>query len=192
MIRKREQGTHILLGKGRPLSRGALLVGVRVALSKSPALDWAKGQLVIMIFSALLLVLGIAGVYHLVFPDFGERLENPGTGTEEVGLETGGDSPSATQVGRNERLRKDLFKVPVAQKKVERKEPRTNPVELLRQVELQGVLGGSNPKAIVQYRRTKETVTVSAGDDLGEFKVIEIRERSVILKWRDELFELSL
>ena len=30
------------------------------------------------------------------------------------------------------------------------------------------------------------------GDDLGEFKVMEIRSGSVVLKWRNELFELSL
>ena len=45
---------------------------------------------------------------------------------------------------------------------------------------------------MVQYKRTQEAVTVSVGDDLGEFQVVEIRERSVVLKWRDELFELSL
>jgi hypothetical protein len=45
---------------------------------------------------------------------------------------------------------------------------------------------------MVRYKRTGESVVVSVGDDLGEFKVAEIRKRSVVLSWRNELFELSL
>ena len=89
-------------------------------------------------------------------------------------------------------LRDDLFGVPRPSRTIEPKKPRTNPMELLETIELQGVMGGDRPRAMMMYRKTQETVIVSEGDGLGEFEVIEIRERGVVLKWREELFELSL
>ena len=111
---------------------------------------------------------------------------------EEAGVESGGMARRGTGGASHEQLRNDLFNVPAAKKKVVRKTPKTNPAELLARIELQGIMGGSMPRAIVMYKHNRETITVSAGEDLGEFKVMEIRERSVVLKWRDELFELSL
>jgi len=113
---------------------------------------------------------------------------------------TGGDAMDGVSAGEtttgqsaaSDRLRTDLFKIPRASKPAPPPEPKTNPVELLALIELQGVLGGARPRAMIQYKRTGEAVTVSVGDDLGEFQVLEIRERSVVLKWREELFELSL
>ena len=192
MIRADEKGTRVLLKKGRLFSRQTLVFGLRVIFSKSPALDWAKGQMVILVFSILLLSWGLAGVFDLVFQGYGQGSGNSGQVAKILGIESREYSRPGAGTGGNERLRNDLFMVTAVKKKVVRKEPKTNPVELLKRIELQGVMGGSSPKAIVQYRHNKKTVTVSAGDDLGEFKVMEIRERSVILKWRDELFELSL
>ena len=192
MTSKPVHRTRIRFKKGRSLSGLALVAGLRVALSNSPALDWAKGQLVILVFSILLVGLGLVGVYALAVQGEGRGMGDAPQLPEQLVSESGNNTRSGVGAGGNERLRNDLFKVPVVKKKVDRKEPKTNPVELLRRIELQGIMGGSNPRAIVQYRHNKETITVSAGDDLGEFKVVEIRERSVILKWRDELFELSL
>ena len=109
---------------------------------------------------------------------------------------SGGDTAAASatpdRARRGPALRTDLFDAPAPRKAVAKVEPRTNPVELLALIELQGVLGGDEPRAMVRYKRTGEALVVSAGDDLGEFKVAEIRKRSVVLSWRNELFELSL
>jgi len=89
-------------------------------------------------------------------------------------------------------LRNDLFKAPASRKAARKQEPKTNPLELLNLIELQGVMGGDRPRAMIKYKSTGETITVSVGDDLGEFEVMDILVRSVVLQWRDELFELSL
>ena len=128
----------------------------------------------------------------LAFSGYGDRAASLGLIMADAeGADGSGDLEGAGQQAR-EKLRDDLFKIPKAQQETKPREPRTNPVELLRLIQLQGVLGGANPKAMVLYKQTKETVTVSVGDDLGEFQVVEIRERSVVLKWRNELFEISL
>ena len=190
----REQGHEpiIQLGRGRPLSREALTALWQAVISKNPVTNWTKCRLLMMGFTVLVLIWGLGGILDLVVSGPGEGFNRQGTVIE--GAESGSDGDMKV-AGRNqarERLRNDLFKVTKPKKNNKKKEPKTNPVELLRLLELQGVLGGERPRAIVFYKRTKKTVTVSVGDDLGEFEVTEIREKSVILKWRDELFELSL
>jgi len=190
--RKRENESIIQFGRGRPLSAEALKVLGRAVISKNPATDWTKGRVLTMGLTVLVLVWGLGGIYDLVVSDPGAGLNNQGLVLE--GAESGSDGNTKVAAGANtrERLRNDLFKVLKPKKNNTKKEPKTNPVELLRLLELQGVLGGDSPRAIVFYKRTKKTATVSVGDDLGEFEVMEIREKSVILKWREELFELSL
>ena len=184
--------TRIPLGKGRPLSSESVATLKRAITSKSLAMDWAKGRLVMMVFTLFVLIFLIVGAVGLVAPGFFGG--NPQQDLLTAG--STGDGPAESSVGAtsgpNVKLRNDLFDVPKPTRKAKPKEPKTNPVELLRLIELQGVLGGKNPRAMVLYKRTKETVTVSVGDDLGDFEVVEIRERSVVLKWRNELFELSL
>ena len=189
-----EQGHKpaIGLGRGRFLSRETLTALASAAVSKNPVTDWAKGRMLAMVFTVLILIWGLGGTWDLI-------VAGPGLGTGIQGpviedLENRSESETKVSGGTNakERMRNDLFKVAKPKKDNKKREPKTNPVELLRLLELQGVMGGDKPRAIVFYKRTKETVTVSVGDGLGEFEVTEIRERSVILKWREELFELSL
>jgi len=190
--RKRENASIIQLGRGRPLSAEALAALGRAIISKNPATDWTKGRILTMGLSVLVLIWGLSGIFDLVVSDPGEGLNKQGLVIEGAESGTDGDTKVAAGTKTREQLRNDLFKVLKPKKNNKKKEPRTNPVELLRLLELQGVLGGNSPRAIVFYKRTKKTATVSVGDDLGEFEVMEIREKSVILKWRDELFELSL
>ncbi len=192
MNRKRENASIIQLGRGRPLSAEALAALGRAIISKNPATDWTKGRILTMGLSVLVLIWGLSGIFDLVVSDPGEGLNKQGLVIEGAESGTDGDTKVAAGTKTREQLRNDLFKVLKPKKNNKKKEPRTNPVELLRLLELQGVLGGNSPRAIVFYKRTKKTATVSVGDDLGEFEVMEIREKSVILKWRDELFELSL
>ena len=180
------------LGRGRILSKETLTALGRVAISKNPVNDWAKGRMLTMVLTVLVLVWGLGGTLDLIVAGPGQGMGNQGPLIE--GMENRSESETKVSGGTHakERMRNDLFKVGKPKKDNKKKVPKTNPVELLRLLELQGVMGGDNPRAIVFYKRTKETVTVSVGDGLGEFEVTEIRERSVILKWREELFELSL
>jgi hypothetical protein len=180
------------LGRGRLLSAATLRSVVRAVLARGAVLGWAKAQVVIMVLSVWLVVWGVVSLAELAFSGYGDRADSLGLIKADA---EGGDGQAELADGAGQprdRLRSDLFLVPRTQEAAKPKAPKTNPVELLRLIQLQGVLGGSNPKAMVLYKQTRETVTVSVGDDLGEFEVVEIRERSVILKWRDELFEISL
>ncbi len=192
MNRKPEHESTIRLGRGRPLSREALTALGQAVVSKNPATDWTKCRVLTMGLTVLVLIWGLGGIFDLVVSGPGEGLNKQGLVIEGAESGSDGDTKVAGRTQARERLRNDLFKVMKPKKNNTKKEPKTNPVELLRLLELQGVLGGERPRAIIFYKRTKKTITVSVGDDLGEFEVTEIRERSVILKWRDELFELSL
>lgn len=70
--------------------------------------------------------------------------------------------------------------------------PKTNPTALLELITLKGLVGGTTPRAIVYHKRTKETYTVTVGENIGEFTVEAITARSVVLKWQEESFELTL
>jgi hypothetical protein len=189
----RERTTGFVeLGAGRPYTRAALAdLGAAVA-GRGPVTDWVRYRLLSAVLMAVVLVwCAVAAVTRVTAGDAGApdgAVAAPETAVAAAAGEGGGARSAAARGG----LRDDLFRAPQAKRKAEPTKPRTNPVELLELIELQGVLLRSNPRAMVTYKRTGESVTVSVGDDLGEFKVMEIRERSVVLKWRDELFELSL
>ena len=160
-------------------------------LRDGPVGTWIRIRLVRMALTTLLMVWLLTRVAGWAF-----EATRPHTGSAAVlameEISTGGEAPVPADARSTQGLRDDLFALPHARPAAEPARPRTNPVELLEKVELQGVVGGDRPRAMIRYRTTQETVTVSVGDDLGEFEVIEIGERSVVLKWRDELFELSL
>ncbi len=164
----------------------------RVLFSKTPAMDWAKGRLAAMVLTAFILISGVTGALDLAFPGFNEGPGEPGSDPAGFDSATGEDSRIGSPAANGERLRADLFNVPKPRKSDPGKQRNTKPIELLNLIELQGVMGGANPRAMVLYKRTRETVTVSVGDRMGEFTVVEIRQRSVVLKWRDETFELAL
>ena len=98
MNSRSEQGIRILLGKGKPLSLEALSSMKWVAFSKSPALDWAKGQLAILVFSIALLFLGLVGGTYLVFPEFGQGPGNPDQTIDQVSSEPGSGAGRSLQV----------------------------------------------------------------------------------------------
>jgi hypothetical protein len=184
----------------RPSPRGQARPGPRDILSelwlalgsKSPAADWTRYRVLAMLLTTVLLVWTLGRVVSLAQADSqGGVLAQPAVAAAEADP-SGAGTVAAEGRTAGGQLRSDLFKVPRRPKPGPPPEPKTNPLELLELIELQGVLGGANPKAMIQYKRTRESVTVSVGDDLGEFKVMEIRSGSVVLKWRNELFELSL
>lgn len=66
------------------------------------------------------------------------------------------------------------------------------PSDLLGNYALAGVIGGDNPQAIIEDKKTKATYFLNKGQFLGNFKIEEILEGKVILELRGERFELSL
>ncbi len=165
----------------------------RALAAAGPAADHARARALVMTLSTLAVAwtLGAAAVMLLERPDTpragGGRPDAAAMPEQSAAAAGRGAAPRAGAM-----LRADLFDAPKPRKAVAKAAPKTNPVELLALIELQGVLGGDVPRAMVRYKRTGESVVVSVGDDLGEFKVAEIRKRSVVLSWRNELFELSL
>lgn len=182
----------VRLGGGPAFSWDGFDALRRVLSSRSPVLDTAKSQLLIAAVFCVLLVLGVWGVVRLAWPSYGVAQDQPAEVVAEMQNDETRISGETGVKERPVRLRDDLFRAPQPKKTETRKQPQVNPAKLLEQIELQGVIGGARPRAMVMYKNSNETVTISAGDDLGEFQVIEIREGSVVLKWRDELFELSL
>lgn len=182
---------EIRLGRGKLLSGRTLTSLGRAVTARAPVFLWAKGRLAALVLTALLALWALDGVLGLALSGPGSRLGALGLVRDDGGGDSSG-APAGNVAGSGPGLRDDLFAVPRTRQQEKPKAPKTNPVELLRLIQLQGVLGGAHPKAMVLYKQTRETVTVSVGDDLGEFQVVEIRERSVVLKWRDELFEISL
>jgi hypothetical protein len=64
--------------------------------------------------------------------------------------------------------------------------------ELCKTLKLQGILGGANPQAILVELATKQTHYLSAGQFLGQIRVREVRQTSVIVEWNKETMEISL
>jgi len=94
--------------------------------------------------------------------------------------------PEASTVSNRSSLFEGRQKIAVVEQA-----PKTNPAALLQLIELKGITGGVSRSAIIMYKKNGEYSTVSVGDDLGEFKVQEIGAGSVVLKWREDLFELK-
>lgn len=166
--------------------------GIReLVVTRGAVADWRRVRALRM---ALTVVLGVAVAAYGMVAVVDATRSVSGARAQDVpsSLEDDRADAAPTDAPPSEALRDDLFTAAGARPVIEREKPRTNPAELLALIELQGVIGGARPRAMVHFRQSQETVTVSVGDDLGEFEVIELRERSVVLRWRDELFELSL
>ena len=64
--------------------------------------------------------------------------------------------------------------------------------ELLNNYSLKGVMGGDNPQAVIEDKKSKQTYFLSQGQLLGEFKVDEVQEGKVIFDINGQKMELSL
>lgn len=82
-----------------------------------------------------------------------------------------------------------MFRAPAV-----RRAPRQSAIvpDLGNELQLNGVVGGDDPRAIIYHKRTQQVHSVRVGQQFGEFEVIEIHPMKVILKWRDETIELSM
>ncbi|MFQ5599762.1 MAG: hypothetical protein ACE5G2_04320 [Candidatus Krumholzibacteriia bacterium] len=64
--------------------------------------------------------------------------------------------------------------------------------ELCRNLVLQGVLGGDEPRAIIVNQQTQQSHNVGVGQFIGEIEIRAIDARSVTLGWKNETIELFL
>ncbi|MFQ5600129.1 MAG: hypothetical protein ACE5G2_06205 [Candidatus Krumholzibacteriia bacterium] len=84
-----------------------------------------------------------------------------------------------------------LFGRPVKRDPAPRRKKATL-AELAAQVELRGVVGGENPKAILTNQATNRIHHLSKGQFIGELEILEISPHSVLLGWKGETLRLFL
>lgn len=64
--------------------------------------------------------------------------------------------------------------------------------ELSKGLQLQAIIGGNNPRAVIFNSETNQTHQVSAGQFIGDIEVRGIGTTTVELGWKDETIQLSL
>lgn len=65
-------------------------------------------------------------------------------------------------------------------------------VDLIKEINLVGIISGENPQAIIEDKKIQKTYYVTKGQYIGEFQVEDIKEGKVILSFRGQRFELYL
>lgn len=91
--------------------------------------------------------------------------------------------------------KKELFKIDREELKKNTSNdvlPQINPLEVLSNYSLSGVVSGQAPQAIIKDKKSQKTYFLSKGQSLGEFKIDDILEGKVILDFKGQKFELSL
>lgn len=176
---------------GSALEWVRLFVGARSDRRASRAHPWLFAGWVVLIT----VTVSIAGAM-LGSPDAAPRLASEElvatetqTASPTAGTKTPTDEPSPLHIDLAPLTRSTLFRSPVV-----RPQPKPSAVvpDLANELQLNGVIGGDNPQAIIFHKRTQQIHSVRVGQRFGEFEVVEIRPMRVVLKWRDETFELSI
>lgn len=63
---------------------------------------------------------------------------------------------------------------------------------LIKDINLLGVISGANPQAIIEDKKSQKTYYVNKGQMIGEFQVEDIGEGKIILNYGGQKFELSI
>ncbi len=63
---------------------------------------------------------------------------------------------------------------------------------LIKDMNLVGILSGENPQAIIEDKKTQRTSYVVKGQFIGEFQVEDIQDGKIILNYRGQRYELYL
>lgn len=117
--------------------------------------------------------------------------------TPENNLPENSEEPKTTPYAHYADIitKKELFKIAREElKKNTGKDvlPQINPLEVLSNYSLSGVVSGQAPQAIIEDKKLRKTYFLSKGQSLGEFKIDDILEGKVILDFKGQKFELSL
>ena len=65
-------------------------------------------------------------------------------------------------------------------------------VDLVKDINLVGIITGDNPQAVIEDKKTQKSYYVTKGQSVGDFQVEEIQEGKIILNYMGQRFELSL
>ena len=64
--------------------------------------------------------------------------------------------------------------------------------ESLNDINLQGIISGENPQAIIVDKKTQKTYYVTQGQFIGEFRIVDIQEGKIIISYKGQKFEIYL
>jgi type II secretory pathway component PulC len=64
--------------------------------------------------------------------------------------------------------------------------------ELLKSYVLTGMIQGAEPEALIQNHATKQTHFVQTGEQFGQFRVVEIKNHSIIVEYEGRRTELHI
>jgi len=64
--------------------------------------------------------------------------------------------------------------------------------ELIKDINLLGIISGDNPQAIIEDKKSQKTFYVSRGEFVGQFQVEEIQDGKVTLTYQGQRFDLYL
>jgi hypothetical protein len=67
-----------------------------------------------------------------------------------------------------------------------------NLAELLKPYTLTGIIQGGDAEALIQNNMTKQTYYVQAGEGFDQFKVVDVRDHSVVVEFQGERKELFI
>lgn len=65
-------------------------------------------------------------------------------------------------------------------------------VDLIKDINLVGIISGENPQAIIEDKKTQKTYYLNKGQFIGELQVEDIKEGKIILNYKEQRFELHL
>lgn len=90
--------------------------------------------------------------------------------------------------------KRQLFKIIAAAESKEKSKAAPNAASLdaIKNYSLLGVIGGENPQAIIEDKKTKQTIYLQKGQSLGELKVRDLQDGKIILESGGETAELSI
>ncbi|MBI4972424.1 MAG: hypothetical protein HZC16_01225 [Candidatus Omnitrophica bacterium] len=70
--------------------------------------------------------------------------------------------------------------------------PLAQNLDLIKNINLVGIISGENPQAVIEDKNTQKTFYLSKGQFMGEFQVKEIKEGKVILDYKGQSYELYM
>lgn len=89
--------------------------------------------------------------------------------------------------------KRQLFKIIASAEAKEKPKTASGPaLDAIKNYSLLGVIGGANPQAIIEDKKTKQTIYLQKGQSLGEFKVKDVQDGKIILESGEETAELSI
>ena len=87
-----------------------------------------------------------------------------------------------------------LFKIISAPETKEKSKTASTAASLdaLKNYSLLGIISGENPQAIIEDKKTKQTLYLQKGQSLGEFKISDIQDGKITLESGGQTAELSI